>query len=70
MEKIKACMTALHEAAPEIEVMADEPMRRHTSFAIGGPADLFVMPKTIGHCALHAVDVNKMEAFLQPIGES
>lgn len=46
MEKIKACMTALHEAAPEIEVMADEPMRRHTTFAIGGPADLFVVPKT------------------------
>ena len=46
MEKTKRCMAALHEAAPEIEVMAGEPMRRHTTFAIGGPADLFVVPKT------------------------
>lgn len=46
MEKTKRCMAALHEAAPEIEVMAGEPMCRHTTFAIGGPADLFVVPKT------------------------
>ena len=46
MEKTKRCMAALHEAAPEIEVMVEEPMRRHTTFAIGGPADLFVVPKT------------------------
>lgn len=35
-----------------------------------GDSIQFVVPKTIGHCVLHAVDVNKMEAFLQPIGES
>lgn len=46
MEKTKRCMAALHEAAPEIEVMAGEPMCRHTTFAIGGAADLFVVPKT------------------------
>lgn len=46
MEKNKRCMAALHEAAPEIEVMVGEPMCRHTTFAIGGAADLFVVPKT------------------------
>lgn len=28
-------------------VFADEPMRKHTTFQIGGPADLFVTPKTV-----------------------
>lgn len=46
MENINACMTALREAVPEIEIVAQEPMSRHTTFAIGGPADLFVVPKT------------------------
>ncbi len=30
---------------PYTEVYLDEPMSRHTSFKIGGPADLFVMPR-------------------------
>lgn len=46
MEKINHCMTALRAAVPEIEIVANEPMSRHTTFAIGGPADLFVSPKT------------------------
>lgn len=46
MEKINHCMTALRAAVPEIEIVADEPMSRHTTFAIGGPADLFIIPKT------------------------
>ena len=28
-------------------VMKDEPMKKHTTFRIGGPADVFVMPRTI-----------------------
>lgn len=29
---------------PELEIRVDEPMRRHTTFRIGGPADYFVCP--------------------------
>ena len=46
MDHINECITALREAAPEIDILLNEPMRRHTTFAIGGPADLFVQPKT------------------------
>ena len=46
MEHIKDCIAALREAAPEIDIVENELMRRHTTFAIGGPADLFVQPKT------------------------
>ena len=31
-------------AAGETQVLTDEPMKNHTSFRIGGPADYFVMP--------------------------
>ena len=46
MEHIKDCIAGLREAAPEIDIAENELMRRHTTFAIGGPADLFVQPKT------------------------
>ncbi|MFQ5811380.1 MAG: UDP-N-acetylmuramate dehydrogenase [Armatimonadota bacterium] len=31
---------------PDVEVRTDEPMSRHTSFRIGGPADILVLPHT------------------------
>lgn len=31
-------------ALPELQVLKDEPMSRHTTFRIGGPADYFVCP--------------------------
>lgn len=31
-------------ALPELQVLKDEPMNRHTTFRIGGPADYFVCP--------------------------
>lgn len=36
----------MRETAPEIDILINEPMRRHTTFSIGGPADLFILPKT------------------------
>lgn len=45
-DRIKECMAALRKAMPELELMTEEPMSRHTTFAIGGPADLFIMPRT------------------------
>ena len=28
-------------------VLVDEPMKRHTTFLIGGPADFFLLPSTV-----------------------
>ena len=28
-------------------VLVDEPMKRHTTFRIGGPADFFLLPSTV-----------------------
>lgn len=51
MENSNVCMEALRAAVPEIEILSNEPMSRHTTFAIGGPADLFVIPKTLEQLA-------------------
>ncbi len=34
------------QALSDTEVSPDEPLSRHTSYCIGGPADIFVMPRT------------------------
>ena len=36
----------LHQIVGEDNVLVDEPLSRHTTFEIGGPADLFVIPET------------------------
>lgn len=46
MEHLTDLATALMRVSPSIELKRDEPMSRHTTFAIGGPADLFILPKT------------------------
>ena len=38
--------SALSAACPELELRKDEPMSRHTSFRVGGPAALMALPKT------------------------
>lgn len=47
MEQVNECITALRLAAPQCEIKTNEPMQYHTTFAIGGPADLFLMPQTV-----------------------
>lgn len=36
----------LREAAGEAEILRDEPMKRHTTFQVGGPADYFIEPRS------------------------
>ena len=50
MEHVQELTATLLNAASDIEVRQREPMSRHTTFAIGGPADLFITPQNV--CAL------------------
>ncbi len=36
--------TKLQQAFPEVDTFLDEPMSRHTTFRVGGPADIYVEP--------------------------
>lgn len=38
---------ALREVMPEEQIFTDEPMARHTTFRIGGNADVFVLPASV-----------------------
>ena len=53
----------LTEIIDEKRVLCDEPMKKHTTFRVGGNADYFVMPKTVEEvkgaialCKAYAVD--------------
>lgn len=46
MRQINECIRALRLAVPNCEIKTGEPLRFHTTFAIGGPADLFLVPHT------------------------
>lgn len=46
MDKNKIAQVLL-EQIPQSAIKIDEPMKNHTSFRIGGPADLYVAPQTI-----------------------
>ncbi|MCI8304166.1 MAG: UDP-N-acetylmuramate dehydrogenase [Lawsonibacter sp.] len=48
MERVKKLRQLLAERDPLLELRADEPMSRHTTFRIGGPAALMALPKTGG----------------------
>jgi UDP-N-acetylmuramate dehydrogenase len=37
----------LREELPHTEILPDEPMSRHTSFRIGGPADALLLPRSV-----------------------
>ena len=50
----------LSEKLPAVELRFDEPMSRHTSFRIGGPAAVMAFPK----CAAELADILKVSALL------
>lgn len=54
---IKALQTALLKELPGTRVREEEYLRHHTTFKIGGPADLFVEPTTMAELsfALHTI---------------
>ena len=68
MEKIfEQLHSALSATCPELELRMDEPMSRHTSFRVGGPAALMALPKTVEEaqaCIKTAVSLGVEPFFL------
>ena len=61
MEQLKRLAEALRERCPTLELRAEEPMSRHTTFRIGGPAALMALPKTEEEAALTLCAAREME---------
>ena len=55
----------LRERCPGLELREDEPMSRHTTFRIGGPAALMALPRTVGEAkaAVKAARALEVEPF-------
>ncbi len=68
MEKIfEQLHSALSAACPELELRVDEPMSRHISFRVGGPAALMALPTTVDQaqlCVKTAVSLGVEPFFL------
>lgn len=52
----------------EDQILTEEPMRKHTTFRIGGPVDIFVIPKTIEDVAKVCAIARKEEIPLFVLG--
>lgn len=47
MQTYHAFISALQEILPEHRVLLNEPMKKHTTFKIGGPADCLILPSSV-----------------------
>lgn len=65
MQKLNECIAKLKQILPEDSVLIDEPMSKHTTFQIGGPADCFVMPSTVEEAIAVIKIVKNMMYHLQ-----
>ena len=65
---IKALQTALLETLPSTRVREEEYLRHHTTFKIGGPADLFVEPTTMAELSFALRTIHKFDVPVTIIG--
>ena len=65
---IKALQTALLEKLPSTRVREEEYLRHHTTFKIGGPADLFVEPTTMAELSFALRTIHEFNVPVTIIG--
>ena len=65
---IKALQTALLEKLPSTRVREEEYLRHHTTFKIGGPADLFIEPITMAELSFALRTIHKFDLSVTIIG--
>lgn len=65
---IKALQTALLETLPSTRVREEEYLRHHTTFKIGGPADLFVEPTTMAELSFALRTIHEFDVSVTIIG--
>ena len=61
MKRISELKERLLEQIPAYEIFSEEPMSKHTSFRIGGPAELMVFPRNIEELSQVMKTAHEME---------
>ena len=67
MEPLHALQTKLKQHLPQLDLRVAEPMAKHTTFRVGGPAALLALPKGEGEVRQILQLAQQMEG-LQPPG--
>lgn len=49
---VKPFIAALRDIIPPTRMLLNEPMKKHTTFAVGGPADVLVLPQSVKEISL------------------
>ena len=65
---IKALQTALLEKLPSTRVREEEYLRHHTTFKIGGPADLFIEPTMMAELSFALRTIHEFDVSVTIIG--
>ncbi|MGE4548902.1 MAG: UDP-N-acetylmuramate dehydrogenase [Intestinibacillus sp.] len=68
MAEYHAFLQSLKPFWGEIEILYDEPLARHTSFRIGGPADVFLQPRSVDALRAAVMEARKREVSCAVIG--
>ena len=68
MQNLQECINKIQELLSKDSVLLNEPMSKHTTFEIGGPADCFVMPATIDEAVTVIKIVNEYDVPLTVLG--
>ena len=66
MRQLKSVVLDLKKQIGESRISTNEPMHMHTSFRVGGDADIFIEPETIEELqkTLEILEKNKMEYYI------
>lgn len=52
MDRFNVLKARLNQVCPELELLEQEPMSKHTTFRVGGPVSLMALPKTAQQAAV------------------
>ena len=66
-----ALLVSLRAIAREDQILLDEPMSRHTTFRVGGPADVFFMPESAEQLtgAIESAEAGGIRGLVIALGE-
>ena len=61
-------VSQLSASMPASRILMDEPMSEHTTFAVGGPADVLVLPKSVKEMSLAIRAARSLELHVTVLG--
>lgn len=61
-------VSELSNSVPMERILLDEPMSEHTTFAVGGPADVLILPESVKEMSLAIRAARRLELPVTVLG--